>query len=134
MDIETFLLCDAATDSAGKLNILGAFDSIIATSMPAVHPQCSVAFRIRFARSEAGEHKVKISIVDEDGQPLVSDLETAVNIAFRGPETSLAANLIMNLQRLQFKKLGEYSINAAVDGRHEKAIPLTIRVRQQKIN
>ena len=29
MNIEAFLLCDAATDSAGKLNVLGAFDQLL---------------------------------------------------------------------------------------------------------
>ena len=28
MNLESFLLCDAATDQQGKLNVLGAFDNI----------------------------------------------------------------------------------------------------------
>jgi len=46
MNIETFLLCDAATDSMGKLNILGAFDTIGSPNFPLIHPQCSVAVSI----------------------------------------------------------------------------------------
>ena len=132
MDIEAFVLCDAATDDTGKLNILGAFDSILARSLPVVHPQCAVALRIRFLRIEAGEHKIKISLMDTDGKAIVPDLDAAVNIQFRGPESSLSANMIMNLQRVQFKMAGEYSINLAIDGRHERAIPLIIRVKQQQ--
>ncbi|MHC4882477.1 MAG: DUF6941 family protein, partial [Planctomycetota bacterium] len=32
--MEAFLLCDAATDQNGKLNVLGAFDNIFAKETP----------------------------------------------------------------------------------------------------
>lgn len=128
MDVEVFVLCDAATDSAGKLNVLGAFDSILARSVPILHPQCTVALRMRFSRIEEGEHKVRVSLVDADGRSVVPDLDTSVNVRFRGPESSLAANMIMNLQRVQFKVAGEYSVNLSVDGRFERAVPLVLRL------
>ena len=43
MNIEVFSLCDAATNDRGKLNILGAFDTIGLVKLPGVHLQCSVA-------------------------------------------------------------------------------------------
>ena len=39
MNIQVAVLCDAATDDNGKLNLLGAFDTIYAPQTPAVHPQ-----------------------------------------------------------------------------------------------
>ena len=42
MTIQVAVLCDAATDESGKLNLLGAFDTIYTQQLPAVHPQCSV--------------------------------------------------------------------------------------------
>lgn len=131
MDIEVFVICDAATDSAGKLNVLGAFDSLLARTVPVMHPQCTVALRMRFARVEEGDHKIKISLVDADGRPVVPDLDAGMHVQFRGPESSLAANMIMNLQRVQFKTAGEYSVNLAVDGRFERAIPLAVRLIKQ---
>lgn len=131
MDIEAFVLCDAATDSAGKLNVLGAFDSLLARSVPVVHPQCAVALRMRFSRIEEGEHKIKVSIMNADGRSVVPDLDTGVHVRFAGPESSLAVNMILNLQRVQFQLAGEYSINLAVDGRFERAIPLAVRLVQQ---
>ena len=41
MNIQVAVLCDAATDDNGKLNLLGAFDTIYTQQLPAVHPQCS---------------------------------------------------------------------------------------------
>ncbi|MDB6032554.1 MAG: hypothetical protein JWM16_2892, partial [Verrucomicrobiales bacterium] len=38
MEIQVAVLCDAATDYQGKLNILGTFDTIFTAQMPAVHP------------------------------------------------------------------------------------------------
>ena len=55
MDIQIAALCDAATDSHGKLNILGTFDTINAGQMPAVHPQCSIALRLVFSKMEEGQ-------------------------------------------------------------------------------
>ena len=39
MNIQVAVLCDAATEENGKLNLLGAFDTIIAQQIPATHPQ-----------------------------------------------------------------------------------------------
>lgn len=129
MNMEIFSLCDAATDSGGKLNILGAFDSIFVTSLPAVHPQCAIAARLRFSRIEEGEHKIRLSLMDADGQRVVPDFDASLNIAFRGPEESVATNLIMNLQRVKFEKAGDYAIELAVDGREERSLPLSVRLR-----
>lgn len=129
MNIEVFCLCDAATDTGGKLNMLGAFDSIFTGSLPAVHPQCAIALRLRFTRMEEGEHKICLSVIDADGQRIVPDLDTAIKIAFRGPEESVAANLIMNLQRVKFEKAGDHAVELSIDGRSERSIPLSIRMR-----
>ncbi len=134
MNVELFSLCDAATDTAGKLNILGAFDSIVVGALPAVHPQCAIALRLRFMRAEEGDHAVRISLIDADGHSVVPDLDAKMTIKFGGAETSVAANLIMNLQRLQFKKAGEYSIELTVDNRNEKSLPIIVRMRGGKNN
>ena len=66
MDVEAFLLCDAATDQLGKMNVLGAFDAIYAHKAPIVHPQFSVALRIRFSKSESANHPFRLNIINED--------------------------------------------------------------------
>lgn len=136
MKVELFVLCDAATDYQGKLNLLGTFDSIWAKQMPAIHPQCAVALRIRFLKIEEGEHKVKISIVDGDGKAVVRPIEAGVNIQFKNTLlTSMATNMILNLQGLNFPVYGEYSIDLAVNGRHELSLPLYVnKIPEQSIN
>ncbi|MEW6601005.1 MAG: hypothetical protein AB1499_08545 [Nitrospirota bacterium] len=136
MKVELFVLCDAATDYQGKLNLLGTFDSVWAKQVPAVHPLCAVALRIRFLKIEEGEHKVKISIVDADGKAVVKPVEAGVNIQFQNtPLTSMATNMILNLQGLQFPDYGEYSIDLALDGRHEVSLPLYVnKIPAQSVN
>src|ERR1035441_4423840 len=131
MHIEVFSLCDAATiDVAGKLNVLGAFDSILTGSMPMVYPQCTVALRIRFENIERGAHKVAVNFVDIDGKHVLPPANGTININFPDEQRSGSANLIFNLQMLKLEKHGEYSIDLAVDSRKEASLPLFVRERK----
>ena len=40
MDIQVAVLCDAATDYKGKLNLLGTFNSVYTRELPANYPHC----------------------------------------------------------------------------------------------
>ena len=126
MDVEIFALCDAATDAAGKLNILGAFDKIGAQDLPVVYPRCSVALRIRFDRIEHGIHRIRINIIDADGQSIMAPFDNEINISFPGEMQSLCANIVLQINGLKFEKLGQYAIDMAIDGRHEKSLPIYI--------
>lgn len=126
MDIEIFTLCDAATESAGKLNILGSFDRIITRQMPAVHPHCAIALRVRFDRIEEGEHRVRINLVNDDGKPVFPGLDGNIGVKMPPDGQSVCANMILNLNGLKFEKAGQYSIDLAIDGRHEKSLPVYI--------
>jgi hypothetical protein len=127
MKVELFVLCDAATDYQGKLNILGTFDSLWVREVPAVHPFCAVAIRLRFQRVEEGDHRVRITIVDEDGTSVVNPVDTTIAIQFHHtPRMSLATNMILNLQGLKFPAFGEYSLDLALDGRQEASLPLYV--------
>ncbi len=127
MKVEIFALCDAATEFMGKLNLLGTFDSIGARETPASHPACGIALRIRFDRIESGEHKIRMELVNADGQPVVPPLETTANVQIPDGMPSAAINLIVNFQQLKFETFGDYSIDLAIDGRHESSLPLYVR-------
>ena len=127
MNIEAFLLCDAATDQQGKLNILGAFDNIYAKQLPATHPACAIALRIRFEISEQGSHPVKILIIDEDAKPAGPKLEGSVNIKVMEGMDSAITNLILNIQGLKFEKYGIYRIDLTIDNQTRIDLPFTVR-------
>jgi hypothetical protein len=127
MNIEAFLLCDAATEFGGKLNVLGAFDTIFAKEFPAVHPHCAIALRLRFDRIENGPHRVRLNFIDADGKAVLPPLDATLNIGMRQEEASVCANLVLNIQGVKFERAGGYSIDLAIDGRHERSLPLFIR-------
>ncbi len=127
MNIEAFCLCDAATNEAGKLNMLGAFDTIWAEKFPIIHPQCAVALRLRFDAIEKGNHPVSINIVDADGKHVVPPLSGVVTIAMPEGQETVSINFIVNIQGLKIEKPGALSIDLAVDSRHELSLPIYIR-------
>lgn len=127
MDIQVAVLCDAATDNNGKLNILGTFDTIYTSQLPAVHPQCSIALRITFNKVEEGAHKVRLNFVDEDGKPVMRSIELPIQVTVPDDTIFVSRNFIINIQQLKFEKTGLYSIDLAVDGRQEGSIPLLVK-------
>ena len=127
MDIEIFTLCDAAADYQGRLSILGVFDSIMTAQIPAIHPFCAVAIRIRFTMTEHGLHRLTLHIVDDDGNLLIPALEGPFSVEMPGNSQIASANLVLVLGQLKFEKYGEYAINLAIDGRQEASLPLWVR-------
>jgi hypothetical protein len=71
MNIQVAVLCDAATEDHGKLNLLGSFDTIYTPQLPAVHPQCAVALRVTFSPGDEGPHKLKLNFVNADGHSIM---------------------------------------------------------------
>lgn len=126
MNIEAFLLCDAATDQHGKLNILGAFDAIYAGEMPCKHPACAIAIRIRFERIEKGIHPFRIAIIDEDGNYLGPQLDGNCEVQAHDNSESTVSNFILNIQGLDFKKYGKYRIDFAMDGQIKGSLPFNV--------
>lgn len=122
------VLCDAAADYNGKLSVLGTFDTIYTSQMPATHPQCSIAIRMTFSKVEEGAHKVKLNFVDEDGKPVMPPIEMPIEVAVPDETIFLSRNFIVNIQKLKFEKEGLYSIDIAVDGRQEGSIPLLVKM------
>jgi len=127
MNIEAFLLCDAATDSMGKLNVLGAFDTINVPEFPFVLPQSSAAVRIRLQRIEQGDHKLTIHFIDDDGKFVIPPLDAGMNLKINNSERSGVANVVVNLQNLKFEHVGEYALILAIDGKELSRLPLHVR-------
>ncbi len=127
MEIQIFALCDAAADYQGRLSILGVFDSILANKIPAVHPQCSVALRLRLGKIEEGKHSLTLHIVDNNGNMIIPPLNGEFGFQLPPREQHGAINLVLNLQGLSFNSYGDYDVNLAIDGRQLGSIPFSVR-------
>ena len=83
MQLEIFTLCDAATEHAGKLNIIGTFDALRGLEAPIAHPQCAIAGRLRFEQIEEGNHRVSLTFADEDGNIVMPKFDSTLAVQFR---------------------------------------------------
>jgi hypothetical protein len=127
MNIQVAVLCDAATDDNGKLNLLGAFDTIYTQKLPAIHPQCSIALRVTFAGADEGKHALTVSFVDADGHPIAQFPPIPVEVSLPEDMHFGTRNFIVNLQQLKFDNPGLYSIDVLLDDQPQASIPLLVR-------
>jgi uncharacterized protein DUF6941 len=128
MNIQVAVLCDAANEDSGKLNLLGSFDTIFAPQLPAVHPQCAVALRVTFMSGDEGDHKLKLNFVNADGKSIMPPIEIPVAVALLDDVHFLTRNFIVNIQQLKFAEEGFYSVDVRLDDKSQAAIPLQIKL------
>jgi hypothetical protein len=128
MNVQVAVLCDAATDDNGKLNLLGAFDTIFARELPATHPQCSVALRVTFFSADEGQRGLQINFVDADGHSIMPDFPP-IPVDVRLPEDVhfCTRNFVVNIQQLKFNEPGLYAVDIMFDGRSKANIPLLVK-------
>lgn len=132
MTIQVAVLCDAATEYNGKLNLLGTFDTLYAADFPAHHPGCSVAIRLAFERNEEGPHELQVHFVDEDGQPIMDPTDVPMEAAFPSDATFISRNFIVNFQQLKFEKSGLYAVDVVLDNRQLCSIPLVVKPMEKQ--
>jgi len=128
MNIQVAVLCDAATDENGKLNLLGAFDTIYTPQLPAVHPQCSIALRMTFFAGDEGKHILGFNFVDADGHSIMPDFPPLpVEVVLPEDMHFGTRNFVVNIQQLKFENPGLYSIDISLDNRPQASIPLLVK-------
>jgi len=127
MNIQVAVLCDAATDDNGKLNLLGAFDTIYARELPAIHPQCAVALRVTFLSGDEGKRQLKLNFVDADGHAIMPPIEIPVEVVLPEDIHFGTRNFIINIQQLKFEEPGLFSVDVALDNQSQASIPLMVK-------
>ncbi len=127
MKIEVLTLCDFAADYGGKLSVVGLFDSIFARQVPAVHPHCCLAVKLRFDKAEAGQKQLRLTICDDDGKAVLAPMELTINVAMPPDALTNTIQVVANIAGMKIDTFGEYAIDLAIDGRHEGSTPLFVR-------
>jgi hypothetical protein len=133
MNIQVAVLCDAATEDNGKLNLLGSFDTIYAPQLPAVHPQCAVALRVTFMSGDEGARQLKLNFVNADGRSIMPSIEIPVAVALPDDVHFLTRNFIVNIQQLKFAEAGLYSVDVRLDDKSQGNIPLSIKLAERPV-
>ena len=133
MNIQVAVLCDAATEDNGKLNLLGSFDTIYAPQMPAIHPQCSVALRVTFVSGDEGMRKLTLSFINADGRAIMQSIDLPVPVTLPDDAHFLTRNFIVNIQQLKFEEPGLYSVDVRLDNISQASIPLLVKLIERPV-
>jgi hypothetical protein len=127
MKIELLALADFAADYGGKLSVIGIFDTIFARQMPAVHPHCCLAVKLRFDKDEEGQKRLRLAICDDDGKLVLPAMEIPITVAMPADAQTNTIQVVANIAGMKIETFGEYSIDLELDGRHEGSSPLYAR-------
>lgn len=108
-------VCDAANISkSNTLNALGIFNHMNALKFPWKHSRFTYVANILFHPSEEGNHKFKLTFVDEDGKEIIPPLNGEIEVA---PPT-FSTNIMLEINNIQFPKAGPYQIDLTIDHQH----------------
>lgn len=127
MNVSLALLADYASVSReGKLNIMGIFDSIMATSVPTAHSQLQLVATVEGSHEDAGkEHPLAIELVDPTGET-VFKINGTITFGKAPTGDLVKANSTIQLNNLVFKHFGRYRFRISVNGTMLKEIPFTV--------
>lgn len=132
MEIDIFAICDFAQDMNGKLVIVGTFDTIFATKLPAVHPTCSIVARFRFNRNEVGRHSFSASFLDDNGKEFLPPVSGDINVQITSSMDEGRANIVMGIGMLKLSSYGKHYVNLSLDGEQIKSLPFTVEEPPKK--
>ena len=115
----------AVIDQHGKLSILGIFSHIWVAKFPAVHPRLHLVLHLKGRRTEIGEHAVRIRLVDDEDNEIISGDGT---VNFSEPPAGIleiAAGCILVFD-VPFPKAGKYQFDIRIDDDLRTDIPITV--------
>lgn len=127
MHIDFAFLCDAASESGGKVHALGiGFERITVRSLPVVHPRAVAVVRFAFNRDDEGVHDFRVLVSDSDGRDVGPPVEGQVTLAVGDDDTGGKANMIMDLVQLELRTYGPHEVSVTIDGRPFASLPFEV--------
>ena len=124
MHVEIFSLCEFARVYGGRLVLNAPFDHIAAQSAP-IQQSCSVAIRVRFELSEAGDCPFKFTVIDADGQGVLPPLQGTAKITTQPGQLSSCLTMAIGMN-LTLPKPGRYSVRLTLKGLEIASLPLEV--------
>lgn len=125
MQVPLAVIADFASDSNGKLNIMGIFDRIQARIAPVTHPQMQLVMILESDPTERGSTKhLEVRLIDEDGGevfrlggPLVVPNDARLTQRF---------NFIVPINMLMFPRFGTYTFVIKVNDDRKHEVTFTV--------
>ncbi len=128
MQVDLFILCDAATFGSGKVNVLGVFDCISAVEFPCNHDSFSVVAKVRFSPQDGTHHVLTINRSDSYGDVIDASKREEFDLPFDGLATR-TYSIIWNLRGEEFSKPTEELFSLHVDEQCVATVPLSVRLK-----
>jgi hypothetical protein len=120
------LLCDdVRQEMGGKFSLMGLFESIYANTFPALHHRFAI---INEWTGGKGEFTVKIRLLAPDGQQVISESETKINLF---NETQRHRDISIR-NNTTFKTPGTYWIETLLDNERAGITPLSLQLISDK--
>lgn len=134
MTVDFAVACDyAIIDQHGKLSVLGIFQHIWVARFPSVHPRLHLVVRLRGRRTEVGEHRLRIRLVDDaEAEVLTGDGTVTFNEPPAGV-TELEAGAVLAFD-VPFQRAGRYRFEITVDGVVQATVPIGVSQAPQGPN
>jgi len=116
------VLCDAATEDHGKINLLGAFDTIQTLQLPAVHRNAPLRCASRSNPGDEGPHKLKLKF-RQRRRPQASCLPLNIPVAVALPDDVhfLTRNFHHQHPTIEVRRGGLYSVDVRLDDKSQAA-------------
>lgn len=133
MQLDCFLVCDAATTSEGKIYLHGAgISRITVPTVPFVIPFLTVLGRYQFDSVEesAREYELAFSVTDDRGQEMAAPMKGRIRAqsdpGLRAGE-EIYTNLILGFGPLPIQRTGSLRIRLALgDTLREMTLPIVV--------
>ncbi len=126
MELRIFLLADFANVSDKKLNVIGAFNTIVSKQFPAQHPAIYLVAKIAAELGEFEvERKIKILFFDEDANEL-GKLEGGFSFPKPTRGHVSEGDFIFNIRDTVFDKAGRYEFRLLIDDHLLGTVPLDL--------
>ncbi len=133
MEIPLAILADYANVAdGGKLNIMGIFDRIWASTFPATHAQLYVVMKLVAEPAEYDTEKaVEIKLLNADGDEKLS-LKTQMKIPRAEGGRPVEIPQILRLHNLKFEAEGDYVFVVLVNDDPKARIPITAARKEEE--
>jgi hypothetical protein len=129
MRVDLAVLADYATTTHDqKLVIVGVFDTILVTELPAAHRSLHLALRVCFGPADSGPHTLVVRLVDPDGHEVIPALQAGFSIEVpTDSDAEDALQMVLEIGNVPFASAGPHAVDILVDGRYEDTVPLRIK-------